>query len=152
MWSSCSRPAGTHDVPQERKFLSKLPISVDRTLIEAWASLKNFRPREDSDDSGRDGERNPDRGFHGERCKNDPYASTTDRDAKLFRKGKGKEARLVFMGHVLRENRHGLVVDARLGQATGTAECEVALDRVAAIPGGIGSRRARTRTTTPARS
>jgi transposase len=110
-------------------------FSVDGTLIEAWASLKSFRPRDDSDDPPEGGSRNPDRNFRGERRKNETHASTTDPEAKLFRKGPGKEARLCYMGHVLTENRNGLVVDAALSQATGTAEREVALAMVEAIPG-----------------
>jgi len=110
-------------------------FSVDGTLIEAWASLKSFRPRDESDEPPGGGGRNPDRDFHGERRKNETHASTTDPDAKLFRKGKGKEARMVYMGHVMTENRNGFVVDARLSQATGTAEREVALAMVEAIPG-----------------
>lgn len=110
-------------------------FSVDGTLIEAWASLKSFRPRDDSDDPPAGGGRNPDRDFHGERRKNETHASTTDPEAQLFRKGKGKEARLCYMGHVLTENRNGLVVDARLSQATGTAERESALTMVETLPG-----------------
>lgn len=112
-------------------------FSVDGTLIEAWASLRSFRPRDDSDDPLQGGGRNPDRDFHGERRKNESHASTTDPEARLFRKGKGKgkEARLCYMGHVLTENRLGLAVDARLSPATGTAEREAALDMLEAIPG-----------------
>ena len=110
-------------------------FSVDGTLIEAWASLKSFRPRDDSDDPGRGGGRNPDRDFHGERRRNETHASTTDPESRLFRKGKGKEAKMAYMGHVLTENRNGLVVDAKVSQATGTAERDVALDLVEAIPG-----------------
>ena len=120
---------------RDRGLTSDEHFSVDGTLIEAWASLKSFRPRDDSDDPGQGGGRNPDRDFHGERRKNDTHVSTTDPESKLFRKGKGKEARLVFMGHVLSENRNGLVVDARLSQANGRAEREAALDMVKAIPG-----------------
>lgn len=110
-------------------------FSVDGTLIEAWASLKSFRPRDGSDDPPAGGGRNPDRDFHGERRKNDTHASTTDPEAKLFRKGPGKEARLCYMGHVLTENRNGLVVDALLSQATGTAERDAALEMIEGIPG-----------------
>ena len=110
-------------------------FSVDGTLIEAWASLKSFRPRDESDDPPEGGGRNPDRDFHGERRKNDTHASTTDPEAKLFRKGPGKEARLCYMGHVLTENRNGLVVDAVLSQATGMAERDAALAMIKGIPG-----------------
>jgi transposase len=110
-------------------------FSVDGTLIEAWASLKSFRPRDDSDDPPEGGGRNPDRDFRGERRKNETHASTTDPEARLFRKGPGKEARLCYMGHVLTENRNGLVVDAVLSQATGTAERDAALEMIEGIPG-----------------
>jgi transposase len=111
-------------------------FSVDGTLIEAWASLKSFRPRDDSDGPpAGGGGRNPDRDFHGERRKNETHASTTDPEAKLFRKGSGKEAKLSYMGHVLTENRNGLVVGAKLSQATGKAERDVALELIETIPG-----------------
>jgi transposase len=110
-------------------------FSVDGTLIEAWASLKSFRPRDDSDDPPTGGGRNPDRDFHGERRKNETHASTTDPEAMLFRKGPGKEAKLSYMGHVLTENRNGLVVGAQLSQSTGKAERDVAIELIEAIPG-----------------
>lgn len=103
--------------------LSDAHFTVDGTLIEAVASLKSFRPTdgaspaESLDDPG-----NPTVDFRGERRSNATHASTTDPDARLMRKGKGKEAKLVFMGHALMENRNGLLVDFRVTQATGTAE------------------------------
>jgi len=118
-----------------RKLTSDEHFSVDGTLIEAWASLKSYRRRDGSDDPPSGGGRNPDRDFHGERRKSDTHASTTDPDAQLFRKGKGKEARMYYMGHVLSENRNGLVVDAVLSQATGTAERDQALAMVETLPG-----------------
>jgi transposase len=112
---------------QERvkKLLSDDHFSVDGTLIEAWASLKSFQPKDGTDPPppGRNAERN----FHGEKRSNDTHASTTDSDAKLYRKGDGQPAKLCYMGHVLMENRHGLVVAAELTQAGGTAEREAAL-------------------------
>jgi transposase len=120
--------------PRVRQLLSREHFTVDGTLIEAWASLKSFRPKDDRDEPP-DAGRNAARDFHGERRTNDSHASTTDPDARLFRKGRGKEARLCFMGHVLTENRHGLVVDGRLSQATGTAERDQAEVMVEAIPG-----------------
>lgn len=110
-------------------------FSVDGTLIEAWASLKSFKPRDGSDDPPAGGGRNADRDFKGEQRKNETHASTTDPDAKLFRKGLGKEARLCFMGHLLSENRNGLVVRATLSRASGTAEREAALSMLQAVPG-----------------
>ncbi len=104
--------------------LSDAHFTVDGTLIEAAASLKSFRrkdgqhvPEPAADDPG-----NPTVGFRGERRSNATHASATDPEARLIRKGKGKEARLVFMGHALMENRHGLLVDFQVTQATGTAE------------------------------
>ncbi len=103
--------------------LSDAHFTVDGTLIEAAASLKSFRPKDDAalavsvDDPG-----NPTVDFRGERRSNATHRSTTDPEARLMRKGKGKEARLVFIGHALMENRHGLLVDFQVTQATGTAE------------------------------
>ena len=121
---------------QERvkALLSDEHFSVDGTLIEAWASMKSFRPKDGSGEPpapGRNGERN----FHGEKRSNETHASTTDPDARLYRKGPGQPAKLAYLGHVLMENRHALVVDTRLTLATGTAEREAALDMVAARPG-----------------
>jgi transposase len=114
--------------------LSDEHFTVDGTLIEAWASLKSFRPKDAPPPEGGGG-RNPEVDFHGEKRLNQTHASTTDPEARLFKKGKGKEAKLCFMGHVLMENRHGLVVSPRLTAATGTAEREAAEDMVGAIPG-----------------
>jgi transposase len=113
--------------------LSDEHFTVDGTLIEAWASLKSFRPKDTPPPEG--GGRNPEVDFHGEKRLNRTHASTTDPEARLFKKGKGKEARLCFMGHVLMENRHGLVVSPRLTAATGTAEREAAVGLVEAVPG-----------------
>jgi transposase len=114
--------------------LSDEHFTVDGTLIEAWASLKSFRPKDAPPPEGGGG-RNPEVDFHGEKRLNQTHASTTDPEARLFRKGKGKEAKLCFMGHVLMENRHGLVVSPRLTSATGTAEREAAEAMVEAVPG-----------------
>jgi transposase len=120
--------------PRVRQLLSREHFTVDGTLVEAWASLKSFRPKDDRDDPPGGG-RNASRDFHGERRTNDSHASTTDPDARLFRKGHGKEARLCFMGHVLMENRHGLVVEAELTRAAGFAERLAAVELVAARAG-----------------
>jgi transposase len=114
--------------------LSDEHFTVDGTLIEAWASLKSFRPKDASPPAGGGG-RNPEVDFHGEKRLNRTHASTTDPEARLFKKGKGKEAKLCFMGHVLMENRHGLVVSPRLTAATGTAEREAAVGLVEGVPG-----------------
>jgi IS5 family transposase len=113
-------------LPQVKKLLSSEHFSVDGTLIDAWASMKSFRPKDGSGEPpgpGRNGERN----FHNEKRSNDTHASTTDPDARLYRKADGRESRLCFMGHVLMENRNGLAVDAVLTHACGTAEREAAL-------------------------
>ena len=96
--------------------------------------MKSFRPKDGSGEPRAPG-RNGERKFQGEQRTNDTHASTTDPEARLHRKGKGKEAKLCFMGHLLMENRHGLIVDGRLGEANGTAERDVAQAMVAAIPG-----------------
>jgi transposase len=114
--------------------LSDEHFTVDGTLIEAWASLKSFRPKDTPPHAGGSG-RNPEVDFHGERRLNQTHASTTDPEARLFKKGKGKEAKLCFMGHVLMENRHGLIVSPRLTAATGTAEREAAKDLVGNLRG-----------------
>lgn len=107
---------------QARGLLSDEHFTVDGTLIEAAASLKSFKPR-DGDPPPSDGDRgNPSVDFHGQKRSNATHQSTTDPDARLLRKGKGKEAKLVFMGHALMENRNGLLVDFQVSEATGTAE------------------------------
>ena len=114
--------------------LSKEHFSVDGTLIEALASLKSYRPK-DEDDPPPGGGRNPDVDFHGEKRRRDTHESKTDKDALLFRKSKGTGAKLSYLGHILMENRHGLVVDARVTQATGTAEREAAVEMAQALSG-----------------
>lgn len=109
-----------------KRFLSDEHFSVDGTLVEAWASMKSFRAKDGSDEPpspGRNGERN----FHNEKRTNETHASTTDPDAKLYRKGNKQGAKLCYMGHALMENRHGLVVQADATQATGRAEREAAI-------------------------
>ena len=115
---------------REQGLTSDEHFSVDGTLIEAWASMKSVRRKDGSDDPPQGGGRNPERDFHGERRKNETHESSTDSEAQMFRKGKGKEARLCYMGHALMENRHGLVVDAQVTEATGTAERDSAIEMV----------------------
>jgi transposase len=119
--------------PRVKALLSDDHFSVDGTLIEAWASMKSFRPKDEDDAStnGLTGGRNGERNFRGERRRNDTHASTTDPQARLYRKGAGQEAKLCYLGHVLMENRNGLVVDTRLTLATGTAERAAALEMIA---------------------
>jgi transposase len=111
---------------QVKRLLSSDHFSVDGTLIDAWASMKSFRPRDGSGEPPGPG-RNGERDFHKEKRSNETHASTTDPDARLYRKSNGRASRLCFMGHALMENRHGLVVDATLTHATGTAEREATL-------------------------
>src|ERR1700747_355587 len=125
--------AGVLNLPQVKGLLSSEHFSVDGTLIEAWAGMKSFVPKDGGDppvDKGEGGGRNAERDFHGKKRKNDTHSSTTDPDARLFRKGAGKEAKLCHMGHLMTENRHGLIVDARLTEANGTAERTTALDMI----------------------
>jgi transposase len=113
--------------PRVKRLLSTEHFSVDGTLIEAWASMKSFRPKDGSDEPPSDGGPNAEVNFRGEVRSNATHASTTDPDARLYRKGKGKEAKLCFMGHALMENRSGLLVGACLTQADGHAERVAAL-------------------------
>ena len=105
---------------RRHRLLSADHFTVDGTLLESWASMKSFRPR-DGDGPPRGAGRNPEADFHGERRTNATHLSTTDPDARLARKGPGKEAKLSLAGHVLMENRNGLVVDLVLTHATGTS-------------------------------
>jgi len=109
-----------------RKLLSDEHFSVDGTLIEAWASLKSFRPKDGSGEPPGPG-RNAEGNFHGEKRSNETHVSATDPQARLYKKGDGQASRMAYMGHVLMENRNGLIVDAELTQATGKAEREAAL-------------------------
>jgi transposase len=112
--------------PKVKKLLSTEHFSVDGTLLEAWASMKSFRPKDGSGsppDAGRNGEQD----FHGQKRSNETHASTTDPDARLYRKGRGKESKLSFMGHAPMENRNGLIVGAIATRASGHAERFAAL-------------------------
>ena len=117
--------------PKVKKLLSSDHFSVDGTLIEAWASMKSVKPKDGSDEPpAQGGGRNAEADFHGQKRSNDTHASTTDPDARLYRKGKGKETKLCFIGHGLMENRHGLLVDACLTLADGHAERVAALHMI----------------------
>jgi transposase len=121
------------NLPRVKALLSDEHFSVDGTLIQAWASMKSFRRKDGNDEPptpGRNGERN----FHTDKRSNETHASTTDPDARLARKSRGEGAKLAFTGHLLMENRNGLVVDARLTHATGTAEPAAALAMLKALP------------------
>ena len=121
-------------LPQVKALLSDEHFSVDGTLIQAWASMKRFRRKDGTDEPpgpGRNGERN----FRQDKRSNETHVSTTDPDARLARKSDGQAAKLAYTGHLLMENRNGLIVDARLTQATGTAEPEAALAMLTDMPG-----------------
>ncbi len=123
--------AAVLEQPRVKRLISTDHFSVDGTLIEAWASLKSFKPRDGSDDEPpAGGGRNAETDFHGKKRSNETHASTTDPDARLYRKGPGKEAKLCFIGHGLMENRHGLLVDACLTPADGHAERVAALHMI----------------------
>ncbi len=113
-------------LPRVKRLLSDEHFTVDGTLTDAWASMKSFRPKDGSGESPAPG-RNGERDFRREKRSNETHASTTDPDARLYRKADGQSSRLCFMGHALMENRNGLVVDATLTPATGTAEREATL-------------------------
>ena len=119
---------------RERRLLSEEHFSVDGTLLEAWASVKSFRPRDGDPPSAGSG-RNPEVDFYGERRSIETHRSTTDPEVRLAKKGKGKEARLCFGAHVLMDNREGLVVNVRLTSANGTGEWDAALEMLAPVPG-----------------
>jgi transposase len=119
--------------PRVKRLLSSEHFSVDGTMIQAWASMKSFRPKDGSGEPTTGG-KNGSRDFHGERRSNQTHASTTDPDALLYRKGPGMEAKLCFLGHVLMENRNGLLVDAELTRASGHAERLASLAMVDRLP------------------
>lgn len=113
--------------PRVKRLISSDHFSVDGTLIEAWASLKSFRRKDGSDNDPEGPARNAERGFHKEKRSNETHQSTTDPEARLYKKGDGQPAKLCYMGHTLMENRHGLAVDGLVTQATGFAEREATL-------------------------
>ncbi len=114
-------------IARKENLLSEEHFTVDGTLIEAWASLKSFRSKDDKDNDDEPKGSNPDVNFHGEKRCNETHQSTTDRESKLYRKGNGKEAKLSFCGHSLMENRNGLIIDTEVTEANGKAEREAAL-------------------------
>src|SRR5262245_18361454 len=115
------------DQARQAGLLSDEHFTVDGTLLEAWASLKSFRPKEAGPSEPPDDPGNPTINFHGESRRNDTHQSTTDPDARLARKGDGREAKLSYAGHVLLDNRHGLLGNVCVTAATGPAEREAAL-------------------------
>jgi hypothetical protein len=121
--------------PQVKPLLSSEHFSVDGTLIEAWASMKSFRPTDGGGEPPAPG-RNGERDFHGEKRSNGTHASTTDPDARLYKKSPGSAAKLCHMGHAMMENRNGLVVATEMTAASGTAEREAAVAMVEPLAGG----------------
>jgi len=113
--------------------LSDEHFTVDGTLLEAWASHKSFKPK-GVDRTPPDAPKNPSVNFHGQTRRNDTHASTTDPDARLYKKGGGHEAKLAYLGHLLTENRHGLIVDTAVTAATGTAERDAAIVMLGELP------------------
>ena len=122
------------EAARRRQLLSEEHFSVDGTLIQAWASHKSFRPKDEPPKGG--GGRNAEVDFHGESRCNDTHASTTDPDARLLRKSKGSGAILCYQGHTVMENRHGLIVAAKASHATGpAAEWDSAVELLSTLPG-----------------
>jgi transposase len=113
--------------------LSDEHFTVDGTLLEAWASHKSFKPK-DRPPTPPDDPKNPTVNFHGQARRNDTHASTTDPDARLYKKATGREAKLAYLGHLLTENRHGFIVDTAVTDASGTAERDAAIALLGELP------------------
>ena len=120
---------------REQGWMSDEHFTVDGTLLEAWASLKSFQPKEPKDAPPPEDPGNPTVDFHGEKRSNQTHESKSDPEARLARKGTGKEAKLSYSGNLLVENRHGLIVDSRVWEATGIAERYAALEMLQDVPG-----------------
>ena len=121
---------------RQKDLLSDEHFTVDGTLIEAWAGQKSFQKKDTPSGGPPDDPGNPTVDFHGEKRSNQTHQSKTDPDARLYRKGPGKEAKLSYQGHVLMENRNGLVTETRLTAATGTAEREAAVEMIEQMADG----------------
>jgi IS5 family transposase len=120
---------------RERGWTSDEHFTVDGTLLEAWASVKSFQPKDKKDSSRPDDPGNPTVNFHGEKRSNKTHESKSDPDALLARKSAGKEAKLSYSGNLLVENRHGLIVSSLVWEATGTAERDAAMAMLQEVPG-----------------
>ena len=118
---------------KQEGLLSDEHFTVDGTLLEAWASHKSFKPK---DTPGRppDDPKNPTVNFHGQARRNDTHQSTTDPDARLYKKASGREAKLGYLGHLLTENRHGFIIDTAVTAASGTAERDAAIVMLGELP------------------
>ena len=119
---------------REQRLLSDEHFTVDGTLIEAWAGQKSFKKKGAGSGNSTNDPGNPTVDFKGEKRTNETHQSTTDPDARLYKKAKGQESKLCYLGHVMMENRNGLVVNARVTKATGTAEREAAVDMLGDMP------------------
>jgi transposase len=115
--------------------LSDEHFTVDGTLIEAWAGQKSFKKKGSRSNNSTDDPGNPSVDFKGEKRTNQTHQSTTDPQARMYKKAKGKESKLCYLGHVMMENRNGLAVNARITKASGTAEREAAADMMGELPG-----------------
>jgi len=115
--------------------LSDEHFTVDGTLIEAWAGQKSFKKKGTGSGKPTDDPGNPSVDFKGEKRTNQTHQSTTDPQARLYKKAKGKESKLCYLGHIMMENRNGLAVNARITKASGTAEREAAADMMGELPG-----------------
>ena len=114
--------------------LSDEHFTVDGTLLEAWASHKSFKPKGDRHDPPPDDPKNPTVNFHGQARRNDTHQSTTDPEARLYKKATGREAKLAYLGHLLTENRHGFIIDTAVTEASGTGERDAALVMLGELP------------------
>lgn len=130
--------AAIRDQASKKKLISDEHFTVDGTLLEAWASMKSFQPKDSdkNDPSGGGGSgKNPTVNFRGQKRKNDTHRSVTDPEARLYKKARGQQAKLCYLGHAMMENRNGLVVDTRVTLANGTAERKAAIEMVEKVPG-----------------
>jgi IS5 family transposase len=125
------------DQARRAHLLSDEHFTVDGTLLESWASLKSFRKKDEPLSTPPEDPGNPTVNFHGESRRNDTHQSTTDPDAMLAKKGAGREAKLSYAGHVLLDNRHGLVANVCVTEASGTAERETALVLLGTAPRAV---------------
>ena len=118
---------------KQEGLLSDEHFTVDGTLLEAWASHKSFTPK-DTPGPPPDDPKNPTVNFHGQARRNDTHQSTTDPDARLYKKARGREAKLGYLGHLLTENRHGFIIDTAVTAASGTAERDAAIVMLGELP------------------
>jgi transposase len=117
-----------------QRLMSDEHFTVDGTLIEAWAGQKSFKKKGSDSGNSSNAPGNPDVDFKGEKRSNETHQSTTDPDARLYKKGTNQESKLCYLGHVMMENRNGLVVNARVTRATGTAERQTAAEMLGELP------------------